>query len=218
MRNIFTQLFCLIALLFISASVACAQTQMERNVSVGIRGAANITYITSFEICPYVGWGAGLNVRVPFSDRFSFYGEVNYDRYVVWSGIHQAGSTYFVFDNNNYLSVPLMVQYSFGQRKRDYLSFGPTLRFSMGAESVAYKDFIQRSWREPLDLGNREIYPMVLAINVGYGKLIPVSRRFDFIWECRFSGDITPLYERYHGHKFSHLLNIGFAVSFMYKL
>lgn len=195
-------------LLFIStfALICCVSTQAqaqkskllrpserERAVSLGISGTSNTTtivesagsYFLEYFFGP--GYGVGLFVNVPFAERFSFQGEVQYDRFRTLNG-HYTGGSSTIYTVSEAISVPLLIQWEFGKRRNMFLNFGPELRFNTRAFDKFY------SKRESPSISQYDypaIAPVTLAFAVGFGMRVPIAQKFDFLWELRLSSDLT---------------------------
>lgn len=218
-------------LLFIStfALICCVSTQAqaqkskllqpserERAVSLGISGTYNTATFTPSQFNEYnsflnyffgPGYGVGLFVNVPFAERFSFQGEVEYGRYRAFdfmrviacgdgSGSGQSESFPGSGPSTNYIvseaiSVPLLIQYEFGKRRNMFLNFGPELRFNTKVFDKVYDRYDRQAYTIPYH--SEAIVPVSLAFAVGFGMRVPVAMKVDFLWEVRLSSDLTSI-------------------------
>lgn len=179
-----------------SQSKLLQPSQRERSVSIGVNGVFHLsTFLESagggIPYLPGTGWGAGGSVNVPFAERFSFQGELQYDRFrsLETGALSNVPSTDYTVSEA--VSVPLLIQYEFGKRRNIFLNFGPELRFNTRAFDKTYYSGGSRTTTNLYDC--QAIAPVSLAFAVGIGMRLPIAKKFDFLWEIRLSSDLTSL-------------------------
>lgn len=169
--------------------------QRERGISMGINGTFNTTTMVESAGSHFLeyffgpGYGVGLFVNVPFAKRFSFQGEIEYDRFKAIDGNWDGGGSSVYYMVSEAISVPLLIQYEFGKKRNTFLNFGPELRFNTRAFNKSPRESPSDYYRYDREAMN----PVSLAFAVGIGMRLPIAKKFDFLWEIRLSSDLTSL-------------------------
>ncbi|MCF6133523.1 porin family protein [Flavobacterium wongokense] len=181
-KNIIT----LVAVLGLSATLFAQQKKGD--VEFGF----NIGYNSSSASDEYdsTDTGSGLNVGGQidyyFSPSWSIKGKLIYDQ-KGWDNdyIEDIGGNVYPTDINlNYLTIPVMANWHFGNKKNWYLNFGPYLGFLLDAKDTRFDSDISDAFNSN-DFG----------LAVGIGVKIPVSNKLKIFLEYDGQGGFTDIFK-----------------------
>lgn len=197
----------IVCLLLMSISMARSQTD---KVAIGVNVAGNYAgYIYNKEHQgdtpkSKIGYSAGLSVVVALTSRINIETGLQYDAFNYGVNIvmdpYSPAKTY---GKKDYLTLPILFQYEFGPKQMFYVNVGPVVEFNLshrqrmefGDNYVAnpqggLSDHLVPAHSSTTDLSYKE-HKVVLAMAVGVGMKVPLVKKLDFVWEARFTGDLT---------------------------
>lgn len=188
-------------------SIGVARSQSDK-VSLGINVVGNYTGYAYGDhgqaTRPRVGYGAGLSVTVAITSRINIETGLQYDAFnskvdVVMDPFSPAKT----YGQKECITLPVLFQYEFGPKEMFFVNVGPALKFNLShRQRMEFGDnyvlnpggehnqgFIP-AFTSTSDIGYRE-RNVTLALIAGVGMKVPLVRKLDFVWEARFTGDIT---------------------------
>jgi hypothetical protein len=163
-----------IFLLFLTVFTASAFSQGKGNVEFGFNIGLNFSNITQSNYTyPYaIGFNAGASMEYYFSKEWGIKGKLIYDQ-LGWNDdlIYDTTSDSYIRTNFrlNYLTIPVMANYHFGDKKEIYFNFGPYVGILLNAHETRF-DTDAKAFFNDTDFG--------LMIGVGYTTLISDKMKF----------------------------------------
>ena len=174
---------------FIVTSSAQNKGKIEIGLNAGLNSSNASTGYDSAD--PSIGFNFGASADYYFSNRWSLKAKLIYDR-KGWDNDLLRVSDQFdpvvryasTDINLDYLTVPLMASWHFGNRKNWYLNFGPYIGFLMNAKETRFDSDIKESFNK-VDGG----------LAFGLGVKIPVSDKFKVFIEYEGQGGMAELFK-----------------------
>lgn len=183
MKNI---VLSVIALLGISSSISA---QKKGDVEFGVNiGYNNSSVSDSYESSDSgTGFNFGGSMDYYFSDTWSIKGKLIYDQKGWDNGVivDDDGFEYITDFNLNYLTVPIMANWHFGNKKNWYLEFGPYFGFLMNAEETRFGTDLTEAFNSN-DFG----------LALGLGVKIPVSDKLKLFFEFDGQGGFNDIFQQ----------------------
>ena len=204
MRNLFTTT--ILTLVFISISSAQDKGDIEFGVNIGYNGSRAQVSRSYFDLDSGQGLNVGVSADYYFSNRWSIKGKIIYDQ-KGWDNDFSYGIVP-AYPNNprvdinlNYITIPVMANWHFGNTRNWYLNFGPYAGFLLSANETHGKGDIKEFFNTN-DFG----------LAVGIGVKIPVSDKLKVNLEYEGQGGLTEVFkqnEAYRGTNLRYSLNVG---------
>jgi len=170
-----------ILLLFLTVFSTTAFSQGKGNVEFGFNIGANLSNITQSDYTyPYaVGFNVGGSMEYYFSNAWGIKGKLIYDQ-AGWNNdlIYETVTDSYVPTNFrlNYLTIPIMADYHFGDKKDVYFNFGPFVSILLNAHDTRFDSDVKEFFN-PTDFG--------LMIGVGYTYLLSDKLKFFVGFDAR---------------------------------
>ena len=167
--------------------VSSAFGQQESKHAIGFEGGAGISFLRGLENIeeyhnPTVSYAIGISYQYSISESFSFFSALDYERkgsVVNATVTDQSGNPtgeIVAHANYDYLVLPLLARFSFGNHLKMYINAGPYLGYLIKVTSVTEEnDVIPHT---ELDLTD-ESYKYDLGISAGLGVNIPLKDKDD---------------------------------------
>lgn len=161
-----------IVLAALSGLRANAQTHYSSNISLGVHGGAEASYIFFSPSMPQswpIGGTAGLMFRYIEENHFGLIAEVNWAQRG-W-GEDFEGAPYNYTRTTNYVEIPIMAHIYFGRRGRFFVNVGPEVSVFLGESTKANFDPAQMGSLPDFPIKNRQNAQMLMPIHhrVDYG-------------------------------------------------
>lgn len=135
--------------------------------------------------------GSGLNiggsVDYYFSNSWSIKGKLIYDQ-KGWDNDYIEGSNGLIYATNfnvNYLTVPVMANWHFGNTKNWYLEFGPYVGFLLNAKDTRFDTDVTDAFKST-DFG----------LALGIGVKIPLNDQLKLFFEFEGQGGLSDIFEQ----------------------
>lgn len=184
--------FVIINCVFLSIFFQAAYGQPESKHELAFEGGAGISFIRGLENIekyhePALCFTAGISYQYSFSENFSFFSALDYERKgsvvsLQLSGLYVGPEDLKAHTNYNYMVLPLLARYSFGKHLKMFVNAGPYVAYLIKVTSVTEEtDFVPHT---ELDLTD-ESYRYDLGISAGLGLRIPVNEKMAFTVEVR---------------------------------
>jgi opacity protein-like surface antigen len=155
------------------------------------------------------GFNAGGSMDYYFSNTWSIKGKLIYDQ-KGWNNdlIEDTnGNLYFTNVNLNYLTIPVMANWHFGNDRNWYLNFGPYFGFLLNARETEFDTDIT-------DYFNTNDF----GLAIGIGLKIPVSKKLKIFFEYEGQGGFNDVLKE---SQYSALTNtrssFNFGLNFLMK-
>jgi hypothetical protein len=177
----------ILALLVFIGFVATTAAQGRGNIEFGLHGGLNSSFISD-------SWGssdvrtnfsAGASADFYFSDSWSLKVKGIYDRkgwnndlVTVNNNVYRAN---FALD---YVTIPVMANFHFGNKRNWYVNFGPYVGFLINAEETAFKTDVKESFNTT-DAG----------LALGFGVKIPLSNYAKLFIEYDVQSGFTEVFK-----------------------
>jgi opacity protein-like surface antigen len=155
------------AALFALGFTAVSSAQSRGNVEFGVNVGYNYSNVSSQYNSANAGYGVNLGLAADFylSNRFSIKAKLIYDEKGWNDGFYTDVPGSVLTDYNlNYLTVPVMVNWHFGNRNNWYFNAGPYVGFLLNASETSLNTDLKESFNES-DFG----------LAFGIGVKVPVS-------------------------------------------
>ena len=174
-------------------SVSTAFGQLDSKHVIGFEGGAGISFLRGLENIekyhePAMCFTAGISYLYNFSERFSFFSALDYERkgsVVKTTATDQSGDPIdeiVAHANYDYLVIPLLGRFSFGNSLKMFMNVGPYVGYLMKLTSVTEeKNVIPQT---ELDLTD-ESYKYDFGLSAGLGVKIPINQKLSFNVEVR---------------------------------
>ncbi|WP_284652280.1 porin family protein [Flavobacterium terrisoli] len=174
----------IIVLLGFSASISAQKKgDVEFGINVGYNSSSASDRYGSFDSGS--GYNVGGSLDYYFLKDWSIKGKLIYDQKGWDNDIIENsndGNIYYTDYNLNYLTVPIMASWHFGNKRNWYLSFGPYFGFLLDAKDTTF-DADMSEYFNDNDFG--------FAVNVGVK--IPVSDKLKLFFEYDGQGGISDI-------------------------
>ncbi|MGZ3776147.1 MAG: porin family protein [Mucilaginibacter sp.] len=197
----------LITLLILSGIYSAANAQRANSAEFGINIGLNQSTVQNSGTQENANYKAGINLGVSaeyyFSDRWGIKGKVIYDQkgwadgfLVLNDGTEIDGIDYHL----NYVTIPIMANWHFGQARNWYLDFGPSFGFLASASETSHSADVK-----PL-FNSTEV-----GIAFGLGVKIPISDKARLFFEYEGQGGLTNVFTQSDGtfQNIRSSLNVG---------
>lgn len=177
----------ILALMAIIGFVATTTAQSRGNVEFGFNSGLNSSFISD-------SWGssdvrtnfnAGASADFYFSDSWSLKVKGIYDR-KGWNNdlITVDGNVYRSNFAVDYVTIPVMANWHFGNRRNWYVNFGPYVGFLVNAEETAFNSDVKDMFNTT-DVG----------LALGLGVKIPLSNYAKLFIEYDVQGGFTEIFK-----------------------
>lgn len=215
-------------------SICMVRAQADR-VSIGVNVAGNYAgyiYDKEHQINTpksKIGYGAALSVVVAVAPRINIETGLQYD--ALKYGVNVVMDPYSptrTYGTKDYLTLPILFQYEFGPKQMFYVNVGPVLEFNLShRQRMEFEDNYVRdpntgtnglipAFSSTIDLSYKE-RKVVLAMAVGLGMKVPLVEKLDFVWEARFTGDLTNINNKSEAVEQFRLLNFRLRAGLAYR-
>lgn len=183
----------LITSMTILGFIVTSSAQNKGKIEIGLNAGLNSSNAsTSYDSAdPSIGFNFGASADYYFSDSWSLKAKLIYDRkgwdndlIPVSDGFDPVVRFARTDINLNYLTIPVMAGWHFGNKKNWYLNFGPYIGFLMNAKETRFDTDIKESFNT-VDGG----------IAFGIGVKIPVSDKFKVFIEYEGQGGMAEVFK-----------------------
>ncbi len=162
--------------------------QKKGDVEFGLNVGFNNSTISNSDISADTAFGFNVGGAMDyyFSDRWSMKLKLVYDQKGWDNGFIEDsnGFDYITDFNMNYLTVPVMANWHFGQKRNWFLEFGPYMGFLMNAEDVRFGTDVTDSFNTT-DFG----------LALGIGVKIPVSDKLKLFFEYEGQSGVSDIFK-----------------------
>lgn len=161
-------------LLFLTVFSTTAFSQGKGDVEFGFTIGGNLSNITQadYTYSYAVGYNAGISMEYYFSNSWGIKSKLMYDK-LGWNDdfIYNTITDSFVITNFrlDYLTIPVMADYHFGNQKEFYFNFGPYVGILLNAHDTRFNSDVKEFFN-PTDFG--------LMLGVGYIQLLSDKVKF----------------------------------------
>lgn len=132
------------------------------------------------------GFNFGGSIDYYFSNAWSIKGKLIYDQKGWDNGFIEDELGYYVTDFKlNYVTIPVMASWHFGNDRNWYLHFGPYFGFLMNAEETRYGEDVTEVFNDN-DFG----------LALGIGVKIPVSNKLKLFFELDGQGGLSDIFQQ----------------------
>lgn len=209
---------------------AFAQTHYSSNVSLGVRGGADISKVF---FSPAVrqklinpGLTAGVMVRYIEENHFGLIAELNFVQRGWKENFEDA--PYHYKRTLNYVELPLLAHIYFGRRGRFFFNAGPQVALFLGESTSANFDPNDMAKLPDFPYNNRMNEQMLMeatqkvdyGISAGLGSEFNINRRNSISLEARFYyglGNIFPS-ARVDTYRASNQMSISLALGYWFRV
>jgi len=203
------KIICAALLAFCFSTVAIAQNKGA--VEFGVNIGYNSSSVSSSEESS--DSGSGINVAVAadyyFSKTWSIKGKLIYDQKGWDNGFIENLNTGIAYEtdyNLNYLTIPVMANWHFGNTKNWYLNFGPYMGFLMNAEETRFSLDVKEAFNTT-DFG----------LAYGIGVKIPVSDKLKISLEYEGQSGMKNIFKESNEDVFNSRWGLNVGVNFLMK-
>ena len=187
-------------------SFGISHAQSNSNIEFGFNAGYNESYVTvgqssTFSSQAISGFNIGVFADMYFSDRWGIKTKLIYDQKgygpnyyptpeVLYLNIASPPPAYFNYGNVrlNYLTVPIMADWHFGQKRNWYMHFGPYVGFLLNGNALASTTPGITSYNN-VDVG----------LALGIGIKFPLTRKVKLFIEEDGQGGFTNIYDKAAG-------------------
>lgn len=161
-------------LLFLTVFSTTVFAQGKGDVEFGLNIGGNLSNITQadYTYSYAIGFNAGISMEYYFSNSWGIKGKLIYDQ-LGWDDdlIYDVETDRYVSTNFrlNYLTIPVMADYHFGNKKEFYFNAGPYVGILLDAHETRY-DSDMKEFFNTTDFG--------LMLGVGYTTLLSEKVKF----------------------------------------
>jgi hypothetical protein len=132
------------------------------------------------------GFNFGGSIDYYFSNTWSIKGKLIYDQKGWDNGFIEDNLGYYVTDFRlNYITIPVLASWHFGNNRNWYLHFGPYFGFLMNAEETRYS-------QDVTDIFNENDFGLALGI----GVKVPISSKLKLFFELDGQGGLTDIFKQ----------------------
>ncbi|MGL2966234.1 porin family protein [Flavobacterium sp. XGLA_31] len=156
------------------------------------------------------GFNFGGSADYYFSRAWSIKGKLIYDQKGWDNGFIEDSQTGFQYNTDyrlNYLTIPIMANWHFGNDRNWYLQFGPYMGFLLSAEETRFGTDVKKAFNTN-DFG----------LTLGIGVKIPVSDKVKLFFEFDGQGGVDDIFKQ---NDYSAVTNsrtsINFGANFLLK-
>jgi len=175
----------LLAAGFIAPVTAQKKGDIEFGLNIGYNNSTVADSRTTSD--PGTGFNLGGSMDYYFSNSWSIKAKLIYDQ-KGWDNdvIQDINSGYYYPTNYNvnYLTVPVMANWHFGNKRNWYLDFGPYVGFLLNAKDTQYGTDVTSSFNST-DFG----------LALGIGVKVPVSNKIKLFFELDGQGGVTDIFK-----------------------
>lgn len=157
--------------------------------------------------------GSGINVAVAadyyFSKTWSIKGKLIYDQKGWNNGFLEDLDTGIVYKtdyNLNYVTIPVMANWHFGNTKNWHLNFGPYMGFLMNAEETRFNLDVKDGFNAT-DFG----------LAFGIGVKIPVSNKLKIAFEYEGQSGMKNIFKESNEDVFNSRWSLNVGINFLMK-
>ncbi|WP_432669978.1 porin family protein [Flavobacterium sp. SM2513] len=199
-----------ITAVFALGFIFTSSAQVKGDVEFGINIGLNTSTVTAgnFSANTGIGFNAGFASDYYFSDGWSIKGKLIYDQKGWDNGTFEDEISVSRADYNlNYLTIPLMANWHFGNKKNWYCNFGPYAGFLLNAKESAKNTDVS-------DAFNSNDFGLALGI----GVKIPVSDKLRVYFEYEGQSGFSDIFKNNLGDRVTgsrNAFNVG--LNFMMK-
>lgn len=167
---------------------SAVSAQKKGNVEFGFNIGYNSSSVSDSNESSDSGSGLNLGGSVDyyFSNSWSIKGKLIYDQ-KGWDNDYiedNNGVAYATNFNVNYLTVPVMANWHFGNTKNWYLEFGPYVGFLLNAKDTRFKTDVTDAFKST-DFG----------LALGIGVKIPLNDQLKLFFEFEGQGGLSDIFE-----------------------
>ncbi len=201
-----------VTIIFVLGLVTTVSSQKKGDVEFGLNLGYNRANVSDSRqrSDSRSGYTFGGSIDYYFSNAWSIKGKLNYDQKGWDNGFIQDSQSGFQYPTNftlNYLTVPVMASWHFGNDRNWYLQFGPYIGFLMDAKETRFGTDVKNNFNST-DFG----------FDFGVGVKIPVSKKIKVFFELDGQGGIDDIYQQ---NDYSAVLNsrtsINAGINFLLK-
>lgn len=132
------------------------------------------------------GFNFGGSIDYYFSNTWSIKGKLIYDQKGWDNGYVEDELGYYVTDFRlNYITIPVLASWHFGNNRNWYLHFGPYFGFLMNAEETRYGADVSDGFNNN-DFG----------LALGIGVKVPISNKLKLFFELDGQGGFTDIFQQ----------------------
>ena len=192
MKNLRASFF-LFACIFLAIISNVAIGQQVTKHEIGFEGGAGISFVRGFEESsgyriPALSYTFGITYQYSFSESFSFFTALDYEHKGSAYKIPLTGENsdpedeYVAYTNYNYLVLPILARFSFGNQNNLFCNVGPYVGYLMKVTAIV-EDKVYNHYME-FDATDQS-YKYDFGISVGLGAKIPINSKIAFKFEVR---------------------------------
>ena len=185
--------------------------QKKGDVEFGVNIGYNMSRAANSETTLDAGNGFNLGGSLDyyFSETWSIKGKLIYDQ-KGWNNDYIEDSNGYVYPtdvNLNYLTIPVMANWHFGNKRNWYLNFGPYFGFLLDANETQFDTDIKEYFNTN-DFG----------LALGIGVKIPVSKKLKIFIEYDGQGGISDIIKNnYYSDVTNSRSSLNFGLNFLLK-
>ena len=200
----------LAAVLVLGLSSAIS-AQKKGDVEFGVNIGYNMSSVSNDQDTSDSGNGFnfGGSLDYYFSPVWSIKGKLIYDQ-KGWNNDYiedSNGNVYPTDVNLNYLTIPVMANWHFGNKRNWYLDFGPYFGFLLDANETQFNSDL-KDYFETNDFG----------LAVGIGVKIPVSNKLKIFFEYEGQGGLSDISKNsFNGAVTNSRSSLNFGLNFLLK-
>ena len=177
-------IYAIIAFGFTAALSAQGKGDVEFGFNVGYNSASAQTRYFSADFGS--GFNAGASAAYYFSRNLSLKTKLLYDQ-KGWNNdiyVDDAGNEFSADYNLNYITVPVTVNWHFGNTKNWYINAGPYMGFLIDASETSHSTDVSEEFRST-DFG----------LAIGLGVKIPVSDKLKIFFEYEGQSGLSDIFK-----------------------
>jgi hypothetical protein len=208
-----------IAILICITCIALQSRAQDRKVEIGATAAPSLTFLYGNDIAQNtgqtIGFAAGASFQYNFTRLISLHTEILYERkgnggkVTYTDAVGNPTFTRYVFQNIDYVSIPVLARVSVGKKVKFIAEAGPYVGIFAQAAQDIHDPLTNKIYLKKIDAG----------ASVGLGISIPIKDKFAFNIEARNNTgllNISTLPVYHDGTLRTNTTNLLF--SFIYKI
>ncbi len=181
-----------------------AITAQNSKIDIGIEGGPSLRFLRGSEIFkqyfqPTVGFSGGISFQYNVGEVISLRTNIAFER----KGMISKDITAFDANGNptgtleqrvnfDYITIPLLVRASFGEKIQFFINAGPYFGYL-----ISQKEVLSGPSNPTIILDKTKYYkPLDVGISAGLGCLIPIGDKFAFTLEARHNLGLTNVSDR----------------------
>lgn len=185
--------FILLACILLSIISNVAVGQQVTKHEIGFNGGAGISFVRGFEESsgyriPALSYTFGITYQYSFNESFSFCAELDYEHKGSAYKIPLTGENSDPEDaiiastNYNYLVLPILARFSFGNQNNLFCNVGPYVGYLMKVNAILEDE--DNNYYEEFEVTDQS-YKYDFGISIGLGAKIPINNKIAFKCEVR---------------------------------